>query len=540
MATTTPASDDPKAENFSSRTPRIPPTLDLKAQEVASAPAPAGSGAKAPVPGQAPASIADAPSSAAGEKSAEQVAETEVRQEADAKAEAKVEAIAEAKAQAAAEAATEAGAEAPAAHQPPPETPRKGGGGTVFAALIAGLIGGGAAAGGLWYALPILYPPAPVAAPQVDLSPLQSRITALEARPAVDPRAIAALSERLDRDEAALKAVQDALAGLRAAPAAPSSATPSAAPAAPAIPPALVKSVDDLKTATEQAREALAGLRRDVDALKGGEGTLRTAVAAAATGAREANAKAEALAPKVDALAPQVQALIGATQSLGPQLQALATQTQALGPQVQGLEKQAEAIGPRFDALKKQIDDTSAAATQFNRTASSLVVVAAFRDAVVSGRPFAAELAAARATLGANAGQLDAFAGAAEKGFAPAPALAARLAQEGAAALGASAPAPADASASLMDRLMSSAENLVKVRPATGPGSVDSEGLIGTAVTQVRAGQLDEALKTLKQLPESVQQRLAVMRDIEARAAAVKAAGTLFQQQLAAISGKVP
>lgn len=540
MATTTPASDDPKAENFSSRTPRIPPTLDLKAQEVASAPAPAGSGAKAPVPGQAPASTADTPSSAAGEKSAEQVAETEVRQEADAKAEAKVEAIAEAKAQAAAEAATEAAAEAPAAHQPPPETPRKGGGGTVFAALIAGLIGGGAAAGGLWYALPILYPPAPVAAPQVDLSPLQSRIAALEARPAVDPRAIAALSERLDRDEAALKAVQDALAGLRAAPAAPSSATPSAAPAAPAIPPALVKSVDDLKTATEQAREALAGLRRDVDALKGGEGTLRTAVAAAATGAREANAKAEALAPKVDALAPQVQALIGATQSLGPQLQALATQTQALGPQVQGLEKQAEAIGPRFDALKKQIDDTSAAATQFNRTASSLVVVAAFRDAVVSGRPFAAELAAARATLGANAGQLDAFAGAAEKGFAPAAALAARLAQEGAAALGASAPAPADASASLMDRLMSSAENLVKVRPATGPGSVDSEGLIGTAVTQVRAGQLDEALKTLKQLPESVQQRLAVMRDIEARAAAVKAAGTLFQQQLAAISGKVP
>lgn len=536
MATTTPASDDPKAENFSSRTPRIPPTLDLKAQEVASAPAPAGSGAKAPVPGQAPSSTADAPSSAAGEKSAEQVAETEVRQEADAK----VEAIAEAKAQAAAEAATEAAAEAPAAHQPPPETPRKGGGGTVFAALIAGLIGGGAAAGGLWYALPILYPPAPVAAPQVDLSPLQSRIAALEARPAVDPRAIAALSERLDRDEAALKAVQDALAGLKAAPAAPSSATPSAAPAAPAIPPALVKSVDDLKTATEQAREALAGLRRDVDALKGGEGTLRTAVAAATTGAREANAKAEALAPKVDALAPQVQALIGATQSLGPQLQALATQTQALGPQVQGLEKQAEAIGPRFDALKKQIEDASAAATQFNRTASSLVVVAAFRDAVVSGRPFAAELAAARATLGANAGQLDAFAGAAEKGFAPAAALAARLAQEGAAALGASAPAPADASASLMDRLMSSAENLVKVRPATGPGSVDSEGLIGTAVTQVRAGQLDEALKTLKQLPESVQQRLAVMRDIEARAAAVKAAGTLFQQQLAAISGKVP
>lgn len=531
MATNTPASDDPKAENFSSRPPRTPPTLDLKAQEIASEPKPAAPAAQKPAAGAAPAESAkatgagtgpstgapagdatakDAPgksaaSSAAAGKSAEQVAETEVRKEA------------------------EAPAEPPTPPHPAPEAPRKGGGGTVFAALIAGLIGGGAAAGGLWYALPILYPPAPAAAPKVDLSPLQSRIAALEARPAVDPRAIAALSERLDRDEAALKAVQEALAGLKAAPA---SAAPAQS-AAPAIPPALVKSVDDLKTAAEQGREALAALRRDVDALKGSDSALRTAVAAAATGTREAGAK-------VEALAPQVQALIGATQSLAPQVQALATQTQALGPQVQGLEKQAEAIGPRFDALKKQIEEASAAATQFNRTASSLVVVAAFRDAVVSGRPFAAELAAARATLGASAGQLDAFAAAAEKGFAPSAALAARLAQEGAAALGAAAPAPANASASLMDRLMSSAENLVKVRPATGPGSVDSEGLLGTAVTQVRAGQLDEALKTLKQLPDSVQQRLAVLRDIEARAAAVKAAGSLFQQQLAAISGKVP
>lgn len=505
MATNTPASDDPKAESFSSRPARTPPTLDLKAQEVASEPVapevtPGGDEAPAtdaPVP-DAPsaeaAPAAGATGSDDGPKSAEQVAETTVREDA----------------------------------------PRKGGG-SVFAALVAGIIGGGAVAGGLWYGLPKLYPPVPVAAPvapQVDLAPLQSRIAALETRPVADPKAIAALSERLQRSEAALKTLQDTVGGFKAAPAAPAPAA-SAPSAAPAIPPALVKSVDDLKTATDQTREALAALRRDVDTLKSGDGTLRTAVAAATAGAREAGAK-------VEALAPQVQALSGATQALGPQVQALSTQTQALGPQVQGLAKQVEAVGPRLDALKAEIAEASAAATKFNRTASSLVVVAAFRDAVVSGRPFAAELAAARATLGPNAGQLDAFAAAAEKGFAPSAALAARLAQEGAAALGAASPAPSDAKASLVDRLMSSAESLVKVRPATGPGSVDSEGLVATAVTQLRAGQLDEALKTLKQLPESVQQRLAVIRDIEARAAAVRAAGTLFQQQLAAISGKVP
>ncbi|MFG1376392.1 hypothetical protein [Xanthobacter autotrophicus] len=574
------ASDDPKAEGFASRPSRTPPTLDLKAEEVATTGAPgpaaaqhagaketgtkdtgakdtgmatiAAQGAGSPEPGKdlkaaaadsRPGEAKPAPSMPVEPKSADPKS-ADIRPAgtaptgpklSDAKpadsrpADSKpsdskpsdsnpvgakpAEAAASASGEPAAAASTGAAkASAPVAAAPAPA--RSGKGGAVFAGLIAGLIGGGAVAGGLWYALPQFFPPpAPVVepAPVVNLTPLQTRIAALEARPAFDPRAIAALSERLERSEATLKSLDATVAALKSAPApAPVATAPAQAPApAPAVPPALLKTVDDLKASSEATREALAAARRDIEALRAVESNLHTAVAAATAGAQQAGAQAQA----------QVQAL-----------------AQSLTPKV-------EAVGPRLDALKAQIEAATAAATAFNRAAAGLVVLATFRDAVVSGRPFAAELAAARTTLGPAAGQLDPFAPAAAEGYAAPGKLATMLAQQGAAALAAerpAAPAPADSSGSLLDRLLASAEGLVKVRPVSGPGSVDSEGVIATAVGQVKAGQLDDALATLKKLPDTLQARLAVIREIEARTAAVRVAGTLYQQQLAAISRKVP
>ncbi|MDI4665856.1 hypothetical protein K9U40_16215 [Xanthobacter autotrophicus] len=547
------ASDDPKAEGFASRPSRTPPTLDLKAEEVATAPGATGPAKEAGVkaagapeagtdpkasgadakPGDAkpgdtkpgdtkpgdikssgtpptgpklsdakpsdPKSTEPKPSESKASESKPSEAKPAGSKPAEAAASGTGESVASPDAGAA---KSPSGGSAPAAVP----APARSGGGAVFAGLIAGLIGGGAVAGGLWYALPQFFPPpAPVAAPApaVDLSPLQSRIAALEARPAFDPRAIAALSERLERGEATLKALEGTVAALKSAPA-PTAAPAAAAPApAPAVPAALAKTVDELKVGSEATGQALAAARRDIEALRSAETSLQTAVAAAAAGAQQAGAQAQSLA-------------------------------QTLTPKV-------EAVGPRLDALKKQIEEATAAATAFNRAAAGLVVLSTFRDAVASGRPFAVELAAARTTLGPAAGQLDPFAAAATEGFASPAKLAAKLAQEGAAAIGATRPAaPAPSSTSLVDRLMASAESLVKVRPAAGPGSVDSEGLVATAVGQVTAGQLDDALVTLKKLPEPVQARLAVIREIEARTAAVRVAGTLYQQQLAAISGKAP
>lgn len=540
------ASDDPKAEGFASRPSRTPPTLDLKAEEVATASgapgATAAQGTGTQVPGKdtkpagvdtKPVEAKPAPSMPVEPKSADPQssdpkpsstvstgpklsdAKPADIKPSDAKpSEAKpsdakpagskpAEAVASGESAAGANTAARAATPAPA---------RSGNGGAVFAGLIAGIIGGGAVAGGLWYALPQFFPPpAPVVepAPVVNLAPLQSRIAALETRPAFDPRSIAALSERLERSEASLKSLEATVVALKSAPAPTGTSAPTQAQApAPAVPPALLKTVDDLKASSEATRDALATARRDIEALRTVETNLHTAVAAATAGAQQAGAQAQA----------QVQAL-----------------AQSLTPKV-------EAVGPRLDALKAQIEEATAAATAFNRAAAGLVVLSTFRDAVVSGRPFAAELAAARTTLGPAAGQLDPFAAAAAAGYAAPSKLAATLAQQGAAAIAAErpAPAPVDSSASLVDRLLASAESLVKVRPVTGPGSVDLEGLIATAVGQLKAGQLDDALITLKKLPDPVQARLAVIREIEARTAAVRVAGTLYQQQLAAISRKVP
>lgn len=539
------ASDDPKAEGFASRPSRTPPTLDLKAEEVATASgapgATAAQGTGTQVPGKdtkpaevdtKPVEAKPAPSmpvepKSADPKSSEPKPSSTVStgpklsdakpadikpsdaKPSDAKpSEAKPTGSKPAEAVASGESAAGANTAARAAT---PAPARSGNGGAVFAGLIAGIIGGGAVAGGLWYALPQFFPPpAPVVepAPVVNLAPLQSRIAALETRPAFDPRSIAALSERLERSEASLKSLEATVVALKSAPAPTGTSAPTQAQApAPAVPPALLKTVDDLKASSEATRDALATARRDIEALRTVETNLHTAVAAATAGAQQAGAQAQA----------QVQAL-----------------AQSLTPKV-------EAVGPRLDALKAQIEEATAAATAFNRAAAGLVVLSTFRDAVVSGRPFAAELAAARTTLGPAAGQLDPFAAAAA-GYAAPSKLAATLAQQGAAAIAAErpAPAPVDSSASLVDRLLASAESLVKVRPVTGPGSVDLEGLIATAVGQLKAGQLDDALITLKKLPDPVQARLAVIREIEARTAAVRVAGTLYQQQLAAISRKVP
>ncbi|MFG1291067.1 hypothetical protein [Xanthobacter versatilis] len=543
------ASDDPKAEGFASRPSRTPPTLDLKAEEVATASGAPGAtaasdtGAKnipapgtgAPQPGTDPKAAGTAgkpadtkpvetkpgesrpaPSMPVEPKAADPKPSTTPStgpKPSDAKpSDTKAAGSKPGEAAASDESAPAAAATASTPVPPAPAPARSGHGGAVFAGLIAGIIGGGAVAGGLWYALPQFFPaPAPVVepAPVVNLTPLQNRIAALEARPAFDPRAIAALSERLERSEATLKSLEATVAALKSTPAPTGAAAPVQAQApATAVPPALLKTVDDLKASSEATRDALATARRDIEALRTVESNLHTAVAAATAGAQQAGAQAQA----------QVQAL-----------------AQSLTPKV-------EAVGPRLDALKAQIEEATAAATAFNRAAAGLVVLSTFRDAVVSGRPFAAELAAARTTLGPAAGQLDPFAPAAATGYAAPAKLAATLAQQGAAAIAAErpAPAPVDSSASLVDRLLSSAESLVKVRPVTGPGSVDLEGLIATAVSQVKAGQLDDALITLKKLPDPVQARLAVIREIEARTAAVRVAGTLYQQQLAAISRKVP
>ena len=212
------------------------------------------------------------------------------------------------------------------------------------------------------------------------------------------------------------------------------------------------------------------------------------------------------------------------------------------------LAQQAAGLSGQVSALSKKVDDLSASSVAFDRSVAAVVALGALREAVQAGRPFTAELDAARRALGpASGGALDPLAGAAAQGY-PAPARLATRLQDAArakpAAAAGAAPAPAPASpegGGLMDRLLSSAESLVRVGATdAGPGAGDQSSLDGAAAA-LRAGDMAQALSRIDALsPETKAKVASVVSEITARRDAAATLATLNQQALAAISGKLP
>lgn len=516
------ASDDPNAAGAQSRRPRTPPTLDLKAQELKSEPvagtvadsatsasAPESAGRAAPVDSPAPATTGGAATKSDGKPAAETKA-TDTKatstkapeaKPADTRASVPPTGTAAPKdapkddapkdtAKAAVKDDSKAEAKTGAAAAAPPAAPKgRSGAGTVLAALVLGLLGGAGAGGGLAYYLIHHQPPAPT----VDLGPLTARMAALEARPGADPQRLAALAGRLDQIDARLATADTALAALKAAPTAAGAAGPDLTP-----------QMDALKSAVGKAEAALGALDARVTALKGaeealqaGQESLKTAVAAATVAAQQA---------------------------------------QGLGPRI-------DLMGARIDEARKEALNAADAAAATNRAAASLVVLGSLKAALETGRPFAPELAAAQALLGPRAAALEPFAGQAEGGFPTLAKLADTLAATGNASLDALTPVPeaAPADASLMTRFLSSAQTLVKIRPADGPDVDAARTTLGRAVVAVRTGDLAGALTLLRQMPPAVSAKLApIVAQMDLRLRALDAAAALYQQSLASISGKAP
>lgn len=496
------ASDNPTAAGGSSRRSRTPPTLDLKAEEVrtdtgseptASAPASGEStaveGAKDTVtPPDDTAAKTSAPETPTSEASAsgEPVAEstpTEARNPDAATADQPADAATGSDALPQPEAASEA----------PVAQPRRGGAGTVIAALLLGAVAGGAAGGGvLYYAMQ--HAPQPVT---VDLSPLNARIATLEARPVADPAALAAVRQSLSRADARFTALDSALASLKAAPAATAPATAAPAPNVDALKASLSKT----ETALAEVTSRVSALKSSQDSLKAAQEGLQSAVASASSAAQQAQGAAQGLAPRIDGL------------------------------------------NTRIDTVRKEAADAATAAAAINRGAAAVLVLGTLKQSVDAGRPFAPELEAARALLGPRAAPLEPFANMAQGGFPPLPKLAEQLLSAGNAAIDGLTPTPEapPPDASLVTRFLSSAQSLVKVRPADSLDPESLRGVLNRAVAAVRMGDIESALATLKQLPPPVQQKLtAVVAELDARRRAGEAATSLYQQALAAISGKAP
>lgn len=255
------------------------------------------------------------------------------------------------------------------------------------------------------------------------------------------------------------------------------------------------------------------------------------------------------LAPSVAQLDSRVAQLEGAKaaveslrQELGSVKQGLAALTTS-SAQSATLAQQAAGLAGQVATLTKKVDDLSASSVALDRGLASVVALGALREAVVAGRPFTAELDAARRALGSTSGALDPLAPAAAQGY-PSPARLADRLQDAArarAAQPAAAPAPAAAKeGGLVDRLLSSAESLVRVGASDAPAPAD-QTLIDAAAAALRTGDVAQALAKLDALsPDAKAKVKAVVAEITARRDAASTLATLNQQALAAISGKLP
>ncbi len=242
----------------------------------------------------------------------------------------------------------------------------------------------------------------------------------------------------------------------------------------------------------------------------------------------DVNAALSGIQGEVNALKQSQQSILGATKDSAAAAAAVS--------------QQGTALAARIDGVQKKLDTVAAASAATDKAVATLAVVGALREAILSGRPFAAELNAARALLGQGAAPLEASAGAAASGL-PTPAELSRKLTEAAAAAGQSvseAPA-APAGGSMVDRLLNSAESLVRVRSSDAPAAPAAADRLAAAQAALRAGDLDKALEALNALPADLKTKLAaVTAQITARRDAANAATALYQQALAAISGKVP
>ncbi|WP_043878747.1 hypothetical protein [Azorhizobium caulinodans] len=212
----------------------------------------------------------------------------------------------------------------------------------------------------------------------------------------------------------------------------------------------------------------------------------------------------------------------------------------ALQSGVDAAKAQAGDLRSAVDAAQKKLETLATTTQALDRASASVAVLAVLRDAIVSGRPFATELEAARAVAGPKAATLDPFASAAGRGYGSTAALAKRLSDEGATALAGEA-STGPTGSGVVNRLLSGAESLVRVTPPGGTSAAPSEETLQKAVATLQAGDADGALAALATLPEGARQKLQpVVSAIQGRRDAANAASALFQQALAAISGKTP
>ena len=358
----------------------------------------------------------------------------------------------------------------------------------------AGLLGGiipAAILVALWYGGVLSEPRTPdlqprfgqieqqVSALRNDVQSLQTQTKALQARsaapqngaaPAVDPKALDDLSQRIGKIETALNNP-------------PANAAP------------------DAQLANRIATNESALKSNDAELTK-----LNNLAEQASTSGTQALRQAEALNTAINQLAARVDDL------------ARQRPDGVTAVQFEELKKQVTALDQATQAARTDIQTNAAAAS-----ASRLALVAAIlRNAVLSHAPYQAELARTQA-LGTDAKQLAPLQRFASTGVPSDAQLADELRKLLPALM--QTVAPQDTSGTFLDRLRANAERLVRVTPADAPRGDDPSDVLTRLSFEANHNDIDGALRDVQKLPQAAQQKTADwVASVKARNDAIAAA----------------
>ncbi|MET3794889.1 COG4223 family protein [Aquamicrobium terrae] len=262
--------------------------------------------------------------------------------------------------------------------------------------------------------------------------------------------------------------------------------------------------ISDLAAARGEdgSAQQVESLTAALDQVRSDLGTLKSAVEAGA-GAGDNGAALAALSQKVEQVETTVTVLGEAAQpepvDLAPvneKLAALEQQVRAAGEAAEGQQSRLATLEQSLAAVTGKVEE------QADQPKIALAIAAsALKSALERGAPFTAELETF-AAISPGAPQLDALRAHAEKGVATRTEIATQV--DAAADAMVAADNPVDANAGFVQRLMSSAESLVKVRPI---GAVEGAGVPETVArleAAVNQGDYAKALGEYDTLPEPV------------------------------------
>lgn len=334
--------------------------------------------------------------------------------------------------------------------------------------LAAGLAGGLA----VLFAISWGYLPLDDQTEAPDLSPLEDRIAKLEAAP------------KTPDNSAVLKALESRLGDLETK----TSETPPEVAA-------LADRVTQLETSLDSMAEAAkdggsvadaAAISQQInEAEKRLDAKIEAGLAEAKAGTESDTAEIDSLKTEIAEIDAKLKALTEAELGAGEAAQLL--------PDITALNERVDKIESTLPSLVDAMNDEAAE----TKSATLAIAFANLRAAVDDGRPYAAELATL-AKLSPGAGDLGGLLDYEDTGIPTLRELTASFDDARNAALAAQAPA---SDASIIDRLMASAESLVKVRRIDETAQGDTtDAVLARAAAKLEQGKLEAAVKEVETL----------------------------------------